>query len=110
MKKVLCILLVVVVFLALIAGYVFSNRSPETAIRKHLLMIDPYQALTCSVQPTALFDHEKGMMFIISGFYDHWGLRINTAYVKANDIGLYYVYSLGGSPVIGQYGEGQLEN
>ncbi len=107
MKKSLCVLLIIIIFLVLTAGYVFSSSSPYIAIRKHLLMIDPVRAVTCSITPTALADFERGMPFIIYGFTDKWGFMVNTAYVKTNGIGLYYVYSLGGGPQILENEQGQ---
>lgn len=102
MKKLLHTLIIVVVVLLLIGGYVFSSRSPYIAIRKHLMMIDPVQAVTCDIQPTAIVDFEKGRPFIINGFGEYQGgfvenktgHKIYNVYVKSNEIGLYYVYSM----------------
>ncbi len=97
MKKLLRVLTVIIIILALIAGYVYSSRSPYIAIRKHLLMIDPGQAVTCGIIPTAIYDPVRGTPFIINGFVDNKsGYRINNVRVKINTIGLYYVYSLEG--------------
>lgn len=97
MKKTLCVLIVIVVFLALAVGYIYSSRSPYIAIRKHLLMIDPVRAVTCSIAPTALADPVRGAPYIINGFAENDSfIEIRNVYVKRNNIGLYYVYSLEG--------------
>ncbi len=76
-------------------GYVFSSTSPYIAIRKHLFIIDPVQAVACIIQPTAIADFGKGRPFIVNGFVeDPSEYKINIVYVKRNDIGLYYVYSI----------------
>ncbi|AGL00418.1 hypothetical protein [Desulfoscipio gibsoniae] len=91
-KKLFAIFVIIIIGIFLATSY-----SPELAIRRHLLFINPYHSLTCSIKKTEYIDKRYGQQYTIDGLVDpSTKMGIHFAYVKKNFLGWYY-WSGGGT-------------